>query len=40
MQAVLGLSTTSGEESALPLFQFFGALTSGLVGFKFLKKNA
>jgi len=40
MKAVLGLSTTSGEESALPLLQFLGALTSGLVGFKFFKKNA
>lgn len=39
-KAVLGLSTTSGEESAMPLLQLLTALTSGLVGFKFLKKNA
>jgi hypothetical protein len=39
--AVLGLSTTSGEESALPgLFQIFGALTSAGLGFAFFKKNA
>lgn len=37
---VLGLSTTSGEQSALPLLQMFGALVSGLVGFKLFKKNA
>ena len=37
--AVLGLSTTSGEESALPLVQLFAAFTSSVVGFKFLKKN-
>lgn len=39
-KAVLGLSATSGEESAMPLLQLFGALTSGLVGFKLFKKNA
>lgn len=37
---VLGLSTTSGEESALPLVQLFGAFISSVAGFKFLKKNA
>jgi hypothetical protein len=37
---VLGLSTTSGEESFLPqLIQIFTALTSGGLGFIFLKKN-
>lgn len=36
---VLGLSTTSGEENAvLPLVQLFAALTSGMFGFKLLKK--
>jgi hypothetical protein len=37
---VLGLSTTGGEESFLPqLIQIFGAITSGGLGFIFLKKN-
>lgn len=37
---VLGLSTTSGEENALPqLIQILGALTSAGLGFVFLKKN-
>jgi hypothetical protein len=39
--AVLGLSTTSGEESVmLQLVQLFGALVSGAAGFTFFKKNA
>lgn len=38
---VLGLSTTSGEESVIPqLLQLFGALTSGGLGLVFFKKNA
>lgn len=37
--AVLGLSTTSGEENYLAIFaQLFGALTSAGLGFKFFKK--
>jgi hypothetical protein len=37
---VLGLSTTSGEESFLPQWlQLFGALTSGGLGLIFFKKN-
>jgi len=41
IQAVLGLSYTSGEESLLPqLFQIFGALTFAGLGFIFFKKNA
>jgi hypothetical protein len=40
-KAVLGLSTTSGEENAgLQLIQILGALTSGAFGLSFLKKNA
>lgn len=39
--AVLGLSTTSGEENYLLQFaQLFGALTSAGLGFTFFKKNA
>jgi len=38
---VLGLSTTSGEESFLPqLMQILGAITSGGLGLVFFKKNA
>jgi hypothetical protein len=40
IQAVLGLSTTSGEESFLPqLIQLFGSLTSAGLGLIFFKKN-
>jgi hypothetical protein len=40
-KAVLGLSTTSGEENFLPqLIQLFGAITSGGLGLVFFKKNA
>jgi len=40
IQAVLGLSTTSGEENSLLQFvQLFGALTFAGLGFVFFKKN-
>lgn len=39
IQAVLGLSTTSGEDFALPLVQLFFALSSAGLGFKFFKKS-
>lgn len=38
--AVLGLSTTSGEEGAMPLIQIFGAFLSAGLGLRFFKKNA
>jgi hypothetical protein len=39
-QAVLGLSTTSGEGNlALQLIQLFGALTSGVAGFTLFKRS-
>lgn len=39
--AVLGLSTTSGEQNiVLQLVQLFGALASGIAGYTFFKKNA
>jgi hypothetical protein len=41
IKAVLGLSTTSGEENYLLQFvQLFGALTFAGLGFVFFKKNA